>query len=32
MLEDIDKGKLVTYAAVGLLVLAIALRMSSRPT
>src|SRR2546421_220199 len=27
MLEDIDKGKLVTYAAVGLLVLAIALRL-----
>jgi len=27
MLEDIDKGKLVTYAAVGLLVLAIALRV-----
>jgi competence protein ComEA len=29
MLEDIDKGKLVTYAAVGLLVLAIALRLHS---
>jgi competence protein ComEA len=27
MLEDIDKGKLVTYAAVGLLLLAIALRL-----
>jgi competence protein ComEA len=27
MLEDVDKGKLVTYAAVGLLVLAIALRL-----
>src|SRR5437764_14392745 len=27
MLEDIDKGKLVTYAAVGLLVLAIVLRL-----
>src|SRR2546421_12547765 len=27
MLEDIDKGKLVPYAAVGLLVLAIALRL-----
>src|SRR5256885_14948714 len=27
MLEDIDKGKLVTYAAGGLLVLAIALRL-----
>jgi competence protein ComEA len=27
MLEDIDKGRLVTYAALGLLVLAIALRL-----